>query len=44
MFRYAFDTFDKNHDGSIDFDEFLLSMAAANTGDVDQRLEQAFDL
>ncbi|CAF4594280.1 unnamed protein product, partial [Rotaria sp. Silwood2] len=41
---YAFDTFDTNNDGTIDFNEFLLSVAATKGGDVDERLSMAFDL
>jgi Ca2+-binding EF-hand superfamily protein len=44
MFRYAFDTFDMNHDGTIDFDEFLLAISATSQGDLDDRLAVAFDL
>ncbi|CAF3172069.1 unnamed protein product [Rotaria sp. Silwood2] len=42
--KYAFDTFDTNNDGTIDFSEFLLSVAATKGGDVDERLSMAFDL
>ncbi|CAF3786466.1 unnamed protein product [Rotaria sordida] len=42
--KYAFDTFDTNDDGTIDFSEFLLSVAATRGGDVDERLSVAFDL
>ncbi|UJR31314.1 hypothetical protein I4U23_018812 [Adineta vaga] len=42
--KYAFDTFDANNDGSITFDEFLLSIAASGQGTVDDRLAVAFDL
>jgi Ca2+-binding EF-hand superfamily protein len=42
--RYAFDTFDTNHDGSIDFEEFLLSISATSQGNIDDRLGVAFDL
>jgi Ca2+-binding EF-hand superfamily protein len=41
---YAFDTFDTNNDGTIDFDEFLLSVAATSQGNLDERLSVAFDL
>ncbi len=44
MFRYAFAAFDSNNDGSIDFDEFLLAVSATSQGDLDQRLEVAFNL
>ena len=44
IFRYAFDTFDTNDDGTIDFNEFLLSIAATSQGNLDDRLAVAFDL
>ena len=43
-FRLAFDTFDANDDGSIDFDEFLLAISATSHGDLDDRLSVAFDM
>ena len=43
-FRYAFNTFDANNDGTIDFDEFLLAIAATSQGDLDDRLEVAFEM
>ncbi len=42
--RYAFATFDANNDGTIDFDEFLLAIAATSQGDIDDRLEVAFEM
>jgi hypothetical protein len=42
--RFAFDTFDKNDDGTIDFDEFLLAVAATGQGNLDDRLSVAFDV
>ena len=42
--RYAFATFDANNDGTIDFDEFLLAIAATSQGDLDDRLEVAFEM
>ncbi len=42
--RYAFATFDTNHDGSISFEEFLLALSATSRGDVDDRLAVAFNL
>ena len=42
--RYAFATFDINNDGSIDFEEFLLSISATSQGNLDDRLAVAFDL
>ncbi len=42
--RYAFDTFDANHDGTINFEEFLLAISVTSQGDLDDRLAFAFDL
>ena len=42
--KYAFSTFDANNDGTIDFDEFLLAIAATSQGDLDDRLEVAFEM
>ena len=42
--KLAFDTFDTNDDGSIDFDEFLLAISATSQGDLDERLSVAFDM
>ncbi|CAF3617489.1 unnamed protein product [Rotaria sp. Silwood1] len=36
--------FDANHDGVIDFNEYLLAVAATSQGDLDDRLEVAFDI
>ena len=44
LFRLAFDTFDTNDDGTIDFDEFLLAISATSQGDLDDRLAVAFDM
>jgi neurocalcin delta len=43
-FRFAFETFDANDDGSIDFDEFLLAISATSQGDINDRLSVAFDM
>jgi hypothetical protein len=43
-FRHAFATFDKNHDGTIDFEEFLLSVSVTNSGSDNDRLAAAFDM
>jgi len=42
--KYAFATFDQNSDGTIDFDEFLLAIAATSQGNLDDRLEVAFEM
>ncbi len=42
--RYAFDTFDADHNGTIDFEEFLLAVSATSQGDLDERLSVAFDM
>jgi Ca2+-binding EF-hand superfamily protein len=42
--RHAFSTFDSNNDGTIDFDEFLLAMAMTSQGDLNNRLEFAFEM
>ncbi|CAF2641956.1 unnamed protein product [Rotaria sp. Silwood2] len=42
--KFAFSMFDANHDGTIDFDEFLLAVAATSQGSLDDRLEVAFDM
>ncbi|CAF1310373.1 unnamed protein product [Rotaria sp. Silwood1] len=42
--EYAFNTFDRNNDGTIDFEEFLLSMAATSQGSIDDRLGFVFDM
>ncbi|CAF3802144.1 unnamed protein product [Rotaria sp. Silwood1] len=42
--KYAFNTFDTNNDGTIDFQEFLLAIAATSQGDLDARLGTVFDM
>ncbi|CAF0888334.1 unnamed protein product [Adineta ricciae] len=42
--KHAFATFDSNNDGTIDFDEFILAIAASSQGNLDDRLELAFDM
>ncbi|CAF0854313.1 unnamed protein product [Rotaria sordida] len=42
--KYAFDTFDTNNDGTIDFEEFLLAISATSQGNLDDRLAVAFDM
>ncbi|CAF1002977.1 unnamed protein product [Rotaria sordida] len=42
--KYAFDTFDTNNDGTIDFEEFLLAISATSQGNLQDRLNLAFDI
>jgi len=42
--KFAFDTFDANDDGYVDFEEFLLAISATSQGSLDDRLEVAFDM
>ncbi|CAF5076403.1 unnamed protein product, partial [Rotaria sp. Silwood1] len=42
--KYAFSVFDTNNDGTIDFREFLLAIAATSQGSIDARLALAFDM
>ncbi|CAF1367134.1 unnamed protein product [Rotaria sordida] len=42
--QLAFSVFDANNDGTIDFNEYLLAVAAASQGDLDDRLDVAFDI
>ncbi|CAF1052944.1 unnamed protein product [Rotaria sp. Silwood1] len=42
--QLAFSMFDANHDGVIDFNEYLLAVAATSQGDLDDRLEVAFHI
>ncbi|CAF4531760.1 unnamed protein product [Rotaria sp. Silwood1] len=42
--QLAFSMFDANHDGVIDFNEYLLAVAATSQGDLDDRLEVAFHM
>jgi Ca2+-binding EF-hand superfamily protein len=36
--------FDKNHDGTIDFHEFLLAVAASPPSDLDSQLDYVFEM
>jgi hypothetical protein len=36
--------FDNNHDGTIDFHEFLLAVAAGTPGDLDSHLDYVFEM
>jgi Ca2+-binding EF-hand superfamily protein len=39
-----FAVFDRNHDGTVDFHEFLLAVAAGTPGDLDSHLDYVFEL
>ncbi|CAF4675493.1 unnamed protein product, partial [Rotaria sp. Silwood2] len=41
---YAFDTFDADNDGTISFEEFLITYSAARNGNLDDRLDLVFDI
>jgi Ca2+-binding EF-hand superfamily protein len=41
-FRHAFAIFDTNHDGSIDFSEFVLAATIKNKDNADSALELVF--
>lgn len=43
-FSNTFAAFDANHDGFIDFTEFLLAIVAQNRTDIDGSLEFTFEL
>jgi Ca2+-binding EF-hand superfamily protein len=40
----VFAVFDNNHDGTIDFQEFLLAVAAGTPGDIDSHLDYVFEM
>ncbi|CAF3262739.1 unnamed protein product [Rotaria sp. Silwood2] len=42
--KYAFDTFDADNDGTISFEEFLITYSAARNGNLDDRLDLVFDI
>jgi len=42
--KYAFATFDRDNNGTIDFTEFMLAIALTQSGDLDERLALAFDM
>jgi hypothetical protein len=41
---HVFAVFDKDHDGTIDFYEFLLAVAAGSPGDLDSHLNYVFQM
>ena len=41
---HVFAVFDRDHDGTIDFHEFLLAIAAGTPGDLDSHLKYVFDM
>ena len=44
FFSHVFAVFDKNHDGTIDFPEFLLAVAADSPSDLDGHLQYVFEM
>ncbi|CAF3910135.1 unnamed protein product, partial [Rotaria sp. Silwood1] len=42
--KYTFNRFDTNNDGTIDFQEFLLAIAATSQGSLDDRLTAVFNM
>ncbi|CAF4827936.1 unnamed protein product, partial [Rotaria sp. Silwood2] len=42
--KYAFDTFDTNGDGFIEFQEFLIAIRSTNQGNLDDHLAFFFDM
>ncbi|CAF0779606.1 unnamed protein product [Brachionus calyciflorus] len=44
FYRLAFDTFDKDESGFIDFHEFVVSFNLLSNGDIKSRLEWVFDV
>ncbi|CAF1228228.1 unnamed protein product, partial [Didymodactylos carnosus] len=42
--KHAFQIYDTDHNGTIDFNEFLFAVAVSNQGDVNNRLAVAFDM
>lgn len=43
-YRYVFAAIDRNHDGEIDFVEYLMQIYALRHSNLNQRLEVAFDM
>ncbi len=43
-YSHVFAVFDQNHDGTIDFHEFLLAVAAGSPGDLDSHLKYVFEM
>ena len=44
IFSHVFAVFDRDHDGTIDFHEFLLAVAAGTPGDLDSHLKYVFQM
>ncbi|KAL7670146.1 hypothetical protein ACOME3_005084 [Neoechinorhynchus agilis] len=44
FFKLAFNVFDKNKDGTIDFNEFMVAIAVTLYGDIREKLSMAFDM
>jgi len=43
-YSHVFAVFDRDHDGTIDFHEFLLAVAAGSPGDLDSHLKYVFEM
>ena len=44
IFSYTFHGMDRNHDGTIDFQEFLISMTTCFRGNLEDQLSDIFDV
>ena len=44
VFSHVFAIFDRDHDGTIDFQEFLIAVAAGSPGDIESHLDYVFEM
>ncbi len=44
LLSHVFAVFDQDHDGTIDFQEFLLAVAAGSPGDLESHLQYVFEM